>query len=125
MSTEKCDDEIFKRGHSICALDACKHRAELFAREVASLSGQRVDWHYSGGIANVLYIGDHSKVAAAVRDAEPLLGVILVRRSGECGSCPDDEVHRYGAIVRRFGPDAHGLYRAGDDLPPGTIAVGG
>lgn len=53
--SDRCNEKIFAHGHSVATLDACRHRAESWVQQVASLSGQSVDWHYSGGIANVLY----------------------------------------------------------------------
>lgn len=64
-------------------------------------SGQRVDWHYSGGRANVLVLGDH---AVALKVACQLEG-------------------RLDGRVLRFSDDQRSLYRAGDPVPEGTIAV--
>jgi hypothetical protein len=89
----RCDREIFKDGLGICALDAGRWQAEEWVRKVAQKSGQRVDWHYSGGRANVLYIGDYDRVLAAVKELR-----------GELD----------GDILRIFGRGEHGLYRMGD-----------
>jgi hypothetical protein len=98
-----CDPEIFKSGKSLCVLDAGSHAAEAWVQKVAAKSGQRVDWHYSGGRANVLMLGDHSKAVAAVHEL-----------AGELD----------GRILRIADDDnEHGLYRAGDPLPEGVIAV--
>ena len=101
---DRCNQYVFKNGHAICALDARMWAAESWVQKVAELSGAQVDWHYSGGIANVLYIGDYERVLRAIRALEPELN---------------------GRILRVFEPEAHGLYRAGDELPAGVIAVGG
>lgn len=121
--SSKCDEDIFKNGSGVCAIDACMHRAEAWVQSVARESGQRVDWHYSGGIANVLYLGDHAKVAAAVERLAPTLSEPMVRNEGECGSC-SGSAHRPGHVMRVFGEGSRGLYRAGDPLPDGVIAVG-
>ncbi len=99
---EPCNPEIFKSGKGLCALDASSWQAEEWVHKVAKLSGQQVDWHYSGGIANVLYIGDYEKAMAAVIVLEPDLD---------------------GRILRKFAKEVHGLYRKGDVLPEGTLAV--
>lgn len=99
---DRCDKEVFDHGLGIAALDARAKAAEKWVCAVAELSGQRVDWHYSGGIANVLYLGDYAKVREAI---EVLAGELD------------------GRILRIFPPDAHGLYRAGDELPEGVIGV--
>ena len=58
----------------------------------------------------------------AVPIAAQMLTGPMVRRAGECGSCSGGQ-HREGAILRRYGAETHGPYRAGDDLPPGAVAV--
>lgn len=119
---EPCNSNVFKNGHSIATLDACMHRAEAFVQAVAKESGQSVDWHYSGGIANVLYLGDYDKVKDAFDKRVRMLSEPMKREPGECGSCSGDS-HREGRIFRTYERAAHGPYRAGDELDPGTIAV--
>lgn len=118
----KCDQEVFDKGYSVATLDACMHRAEQWVQEVAQESGQRVDWHYYGGIANVLYLGDHAKVLAAVEKLRRQLKCEAVRYDGECGSC-SGPTHRLGRILSLSEAGAHGPYRAGDEMPPGVVAV--
>ena len=96
-----CDHEIFTSGVGLCVIDARMHAAEKWVQSVAALSGQRVDWHYSGGRANVLVLGDHGKALDAVKELAPTLdGTIL-----------------------RISEDQRALYREGDPLPDGVIAV--
>lgn len=92
----ECDQEVFKKGFGICVLDAAMWAAEEWVKKVREKSGQRVDWHYSGGRANVLYIGDHSAVLKAVMALEPELDGQILSVSYEAGE--------------------HGLYRAGDPI---------
>lgn len=120
--SDKCDAEVFKNGHAICALDACMYRAEKWVQAVARESGQRVDWHYSGGTASVLYLGDHAKVLEAMIKLTPELESDLARQPGECGTC-HKKTHRPGRILQVYGAGAHGLYRAGDPLPDDVIGV--
>lgn len=65
---DKCDAEVFRNGLSLAALDASSSSAERWVRTVAAQSGQRVDWHYSGGVAHVLVLGDHGKAMAAAKN---------------------------------------------------------
>lgn len=68
-SPPPCDQEVFDQGESLLIADTSNCRAwgfEPWVKAVASLSEQRVDWHYSGGIAQVLFIGDRDRVAQAV-----------------------------------------------------------
>jgi hypothetical protein len=147
---EPCNQNVFKNGHSIATLDACMHRAETFVQAVAKESGQPVDWHYSGGIANVLYLGDFDKVKVAFDKLTPMLSEPMKREKGECGSCGcfeptflsrsdrrrfarmngrrkavciPKEAHDPAHVFRRYEAAAHGPYRAGDEVVPGTIAV--
>lgn len=118
----KKSGDIFRNGHAVATLDACRHRAEVFVQAVARASKQRVDWHYSGGIANVLYLGNHTKVMRALVRSRYRLTSAMPRQIGECGSC-SGATHRPGAILKTYDAGSHGLYRAGDQLPEGTIAV--
>jgi hypothetical protein len=65
-----CDGEIFTFGVSLLAADTSDCGAVGFdpwVAEIARISGQRVDWHFSGGIAHVLFLGDRTKVVTAAR----------------------------------------------------------
>ena len=96
-----CDREVFDKGVGLCVIDARMHAAEAWVQSVATRSGQRVDWHYSGGRANVLVLGDHGKALDAVHAlADTLDGTLL-----------------------SVSADGRALYRAGDALPDGVIGV--
>jgi hypothetical protein len=99
---DKCDAEVFQKGVSLAALDARSVHAEPWVRAVAERSGQRVDWHYSGGIAHVLVLGDHAKVLEVAK-AMPLTADVRV--------------------MRWFSPDDAGCYRAGVSDPPPADAL--
>ena len=96
-----CDPEIFKTGIGLCVIDARSHAAEAWVQAVAAKSGQRVDWHYSGGRASVLVLGDHARAVAAVRELAPTLDGTLLSIS----------------------TDGRALYRAGEPLPYGVLGV--
>ncbi len=99
---DQCNADVFKNGQTICAVDGRSAPVEEWVKRVAAESGQAVDWHYSGGVANVLYVGDYERVLAAVE---------TLQRSSDV------------RIMRMYEPTEKGLYRAGDALPEGTIAV--
>lgn len=101
----QCDQEVFKNGKPIVALDAGAELAEEWVKQVAKRSNTRLDWHYSGGIASVLHLGDDE--------------------SRDRANKAIDELSSHVRILRRFNRDDPGLYRAGvsEDLPPGTLAV--
>jgi len=103
-------------------LDACMHVAEEWVQKVAKASGQKVDWHYSGGVANVLYLGDHARVLAAVERLRPELERERPKTAEHSCQCEGD-THSAGEVLRVYGSGAHGPYRAGDPLPDGSIGV--
>lgn len=88
---DRCDSEVFKTGQSL-ALDARSAAAEPWVRQVALESGQRVDWHYSGGVAHVLVLGDHAGALEVAKRLAPKLD---------------------GTVLRWFGTEDAGCYRAG------------
>lgn len=98
-----CDPKIFQKGTTVCVLDAPSNAAERWVKAVAKKAKAKVDWHYSGGRANVLHLGDaksRKRVFEAINDLQ-----------GELK----------GTILSVGGP---GLYRAGvTEVPEGTIAV--
>lgn len=108
--TDQCDTEIFKNGQSICTFSASTAITEPWVQKVATTSGQRVDWHFSGGRVNVLYLGDRAKVAAAV----------LALKDELLASPPDE---RYSGVeaFAIFDAGASGPYRAGTDQPQATV----
>ncbi len=106
---EPCNSDIFKNGHGICEITGWAHDIEPWVKLVAAESGQQVDWHYSGGIANVLYLGGHAKVLEAVKK---LRRKLVATKAGE----KDPPF-----ILRIHGARAHGRYRQGDEVPDGVI----
>lgn len=76
---DKCDAEVFSKGQSLAAIDGRSKDVEPWVQEVAKRSGQRVDWHYSGGIAHVLVLGDHAKALAAAQSMTADPGVRVMR----------------------------------------------
>lgn len=116
-----CDREIFDKGVSLLAIDGWAKDIEPWVKKVAVRSGQRVDWHYSGGIAHVLVLGDFNRAMAAVNELESELLSVPV---------PEDHprFREYQGrnpplILRRFGLGDRGLYRAGDPLPGDVVAI--
>jgi hypothetical protein len=97
-----CDPEVFKTGKSIIVLSGWTRDIEPWVQSIAAASGQPVDWHFSGGRANVLYLGDRAKVEQAIRDNPPGPKVQVLGWVGEL---------------------ERGPYRAGDPLPDGVLAV--
>lgn len=68
-----CDTEIFRKGEGLCIVDGASNAVEGWVRAVAAKADARIDWHYSGGRANVLHLGDkesRERALAAVRELE-------------------------------------------------------
>jgi len=64
-----CDPEIFKHGQPVLAMVGSSNAIERWVKAVAEKANARVDWHYSGGIAQVLHLGNKEsrrRVEAAV-----------------------------------------------------------
>jgi len=65
--SDRCNQEVYNDGvevfltHTIDSKDM-----ERWVQTIAKDSGQKVDWHYGAGRAQVLAIGDLSKVRQAI-----------------------------------------------------------
>ena len=98
-----CNPEIFQKGSTVCVLSGRSNAIEQWVKSVAAKANAQVDWHFSGGRANVLHLGDEEsrqRVFEAINDLQNQL---------------------QGDILQVGGP---GLYRAGvTEVPEGTIAV--
>lgn len=89
-----CDPDVFRNGNPLLAADTsdCGARQfEAWVKSIAELSGQRVDWHYSGGIAQVLYIGDRRAIVKALA-----MGALCPARIMRRFSTTDAGLHRHG-----------------------------
>lgn len=53
-----CDKEIFNRGELVARIDAASNATERWVQAVAADANARLDWHYAGGIARVLHLGN-------------------------------------------------------------------
>ena len=66
---QDCDTEVFDNGEFIGIIHTYPSpQVEAFVRYAAQLSGQRIDWHYSGGRGRVLVIGDTEAAIKAFHD---------------------------------------------------------
>ncbi len=76
-----CNRDIFKNGQGVCVVDGRSNAVERWVQKVAKTANAQVDWHYSGGRANVLHLGDaesRQRVLKAINDLEGELdGTIL------------------------------------------------
>lgn len=107
-----CDTNVFEKGHSAIVLDGCSFRVEEWVQSVAKASGQLVDWHYSGGRANVLYVGDFEAVAAAIDELLPRLEDAVKKTAGHSCRCVGDLHDPMVVLERPTKAGEYGLYRA-------------
>lgn len=61
-----CDAEIYEKGECVFVGHGPSNAVERWVKRIAELSGQRVDWHYVGGRAVVLVLGDTEKVRKTI-----------------------------------------------------------
>lgn len=81
-SPPPCRPDIYERGLHVCILAGPRAvQIEEYVKECAAATGQAVDWHYVGGRANVLTIGDVTKVQDWIRE-HPRSGLLV-------GNLPD------------------------------------
>ena len=56
-----CNPDIFKKGRGVCVVDGSPNAVERWVQSIAKKASAQVDWHYSGGRANVLHLRDGKK----------------------------------------------------------------
>ena len=67
-----CDRDVFDHGTCVFVTHTIPSNAmEGWVKNVAKLSGQRVDWHFSGGRACVRALGDLNAVERAIEKLLP------------------------------------------------------
>jgi len=75
-------------------IEGSSNAVEKWVRAVAKKAKAKVDWHYSGGVAQVLYLGnadDRARIEKAITALTPTLK---------------------GTILQRLAPSDPGRYRA-------------
>lgn len=75
------DREMVNSATSICYFHASSEIVESFVKKVSKKSGQKVDWGYSCGIADVFFIGSYNKVLAAILKFKPELDKICIEEA--------------------------------------------
>lgn len=69
---EPCDQDVFTYGRVMFITNSIPSNAmERWVKEVASISGQRVDWSFFGGRAVVRALGDLGLVHDALAQLKP------------------------------------------------------
>jgi len=104
-----CDPKIFKKGKGVCVVDGSSNAVERWVRAVAKEANAKVDWHYSGGRANVLHLGDkvsRQRVLNAISKLEGELKGCILSIDGPAlyrnGVEDSDDGEPQGAVVREI-----------------------
>ncbi len=105
-----CDREIFEKGDPLMVvwekLECTPQEISEWIARVAEEANTRIDWHYSGGRAHVLHLGDEESRKRAIEVAQRL------------------EPEFKGKIAQIFEVGDPGLYRNGvTPVPEGAIAA--
>jgi hypothetical protein len=103
---QPCNHEVFTKGEPIALLSGATKDLEPFIKAIARAANAQVDWHFSGGIAQVLHLGDaqsRERVEKAIDELLPFAGSKILVFSRHPGG---------------------GIYRAGViDVPENALAV--
>lgn len=79
-----CDKEVFTNGHLVMITHTIPSRLiEKWVKKVAKTSGQRVDWHYAGGRACIMAIGDLQTVYDVIDSLMPEHDALQIAAHGE------------------------------------------
>lgn len=102
-----CNPDIFKKGRGVCVVDGSSNAVERWVQSVAKKANARVDWHYSGGRANVLHLGDDAsrqRVLNAINELKSeLKGRILSVDGPALYRNGVEDPEATGAVVREVG----------------------
>lgn len=69
MSTESCNQDVYKYGESVGIFNMTKDEAEAFCKEQTDLSGDLYDWHFTMGRVHVMVLKAGVKEKALLIDA--------------------------------------------------------
>lgn len=82
MNPDRCNQNVFDKGVSIAVLGEEKETIERWCQEAAKRHGHPIDWHYCGGRANVLALGDPNRagdIFQEVMQGKPPEGVVDIK----------------------------------------------
>ena len=67
-----CDKEIYEKGEHLYSITQTNSdEIEDWVKLIRKKSGQRVDWHWFGGVACIRVLGDIEKIVKTVDDNPP------------------------------------------------------
>lgn len=102
-----CKRDIFEKGRGVCVIDGSSNAVERWVQSVAKKANAQVDWHYSGGRANVLHLGDDAsrqRVLNVIHELEGELNGTILNVDGPAlyrnGVEDSEDGEPQGAVVR-------------------------
>lgn len=100
-----CNKDVFEQGEPIALLDGSSNALERWVQAVAKRAKASVDWHYSGGVGQMLHLGDEASRARVEKAIDEIAETLN------------------GNIIRRLRPGSKGLFRSGvTETPPNMMA---
>lgn len=102
-----CSKDVYANGTPVWKTDTIRSfNLEPWVQKIAKLSGQSVDWHFAGGRAIVLALGDIDKVRAALVELLPEHDA-LWRAAARVGAddqfaMREEDAARYLASMREY-----------------------
>jgi hypothetical protein len=88
---EMCDDEVFKNGEHVFLTHSLSSEViEGWVKAIAKDCGQKVDWHWAGGRASILTLGDPKKTRASIKKLRETHDIAMWSRMKE-SSIPHSE----------------------------------
>lgn len=114
--SEKCDEQIFQNGSPIALFSGKAQEIGAIVQEATRQTGALLDWHYSGGVAQVL---------ALINSPKQWESVVAFFRASDAAK-PVRDISSNPLILMNtfeYGGGA-GLYREGvTPVPEGAIAA--
>lgn len=113
MSLERCDQEVYDKGETVFLTNSIRTPdMEAWVQAVAKESGQRVDWRYGCGRAEMLTLGDLNAVRKAILKTSAMHDAGYEKAIKELGDMFDDDhiVHQLRGIWE-YNRRENGLFR--------------
>lgn len=77
-----CNRDVFVHGHPLVLVTGSSNAVERWVQSLATRTHVMVDWHYSGGVAQVLYLGkrrEYNLLRSAIEELKPTLSGSIIR----------------------------------------------
>lgn len=113
--SDSCDPEVYKDGVTVFLTNTIRTASmEAWVQEIAKVSGQKVDWHWGCGRAEMLALGDLNRVRKAILQTRHMHDQGYLDALNELpASFRDNEEQSQKQIdgIWRYNQDENGLFR--------------